>query len=241
MRKGKSQTNVPRTLVLHYLERVSSKLFKEYPEILTGLVGGQHGVYALYKGARLYYVGLASNLRGRVKQHLKDKHKGKWDKFSLYLVRRADHIKELEAIIMRVAHPAGNAARGRLSSAKNLRNELERLIKEKQSKEREALLGGKSRPPARKVSRKSTKGRAKGRPVLAPYITKGFWIRREYKGKMYKAYVNRGGTVKYNGKLYTSPWKPARLIVPTGVNGWTFWRYRNEKGEWVALDKLRKK
>jgi type I restriction-modification system DNA methylase subunit len=36
--------------------------------------GRRHGVYALYRGNRLYYVGLASNLRSRLNTHLRDRH-----------------------------------------------------------------------------------------------------------------------------------------------------------------------
>jgi len=43
-------------LVLGFLEKVSSKMFSDYSRELTDLVGRKHGVYALYKGHRLYYV-----------------------------------------------------------------------------------------------------------------------------------------------------------------------------------------
>ena len=63
-----------RKLVRGYLERVSSAAFSDFPKQLTDLVGREHGVYALYKGDQLYYVGLATNLRNRIKQHLRDRH-----------------------------------------------------------------------------------------------------------------------------------------------------------------------
>ena len=43
------------------------------------------GVYALYPGDRLKYGGLAANLRGRLNNHLMDRHAQSGDKFSLYL------------------------------------------------------------------------------------------------------------------------------------------------------------
>ena len=110
-----------RELVLGYLEKVSSQVFRDYSKELTELAGKRHGVYALYKGPRLYYVGLATNLRNRVQHHLQDRHSGKWDKFSLYLVRKADHIKELEALILRISDPAGNSMKGRLRHAENMK------------------------------------------------------------------------------------------------------------------------
>lgn len=61
-------------LVCQHLEGASAKLFEQYADILREYVRGRHGVYALYKEDRLYYVGLAGNLRSRLKQHLRDRH-----------------------------------------------------------------------------------------------------------------------------------------------------------------------
>ena len=158
-----------------------------------------------------------------------------------YLVRRADHIRELESIIMRIAHPAGNAAKGRLPGAKNLKAELDRLIRERQDRQRRSLLWGKTRTVAGKAPKKKQPGTTAGGPTLAPYINKPFWIRATYKGKVTRAYVNRGGTIRLDGKLYNSPSSAGKAIVNHGVDGWHFWKYRNRDGEWVKLDELRKK
>jgi hypothetical protein len=229
------------TLVLGYLERVSSNIFENYGHQLTDLVGDRHGVYALYKGKRLYYVGLASNLRQRLRHHLRDKHAGKWDKFSMYLVRKADHIRELEAIIMRVASPAGNASRGKLGRAENLRRKLDRGIKERQDRERLDLLGSRRK---RTKKAKVRKGRGKqvrttSKPTLAPYVSKPFRIRGYYKGQKYVAQVNSGGSIRFDGQLYNSPSAAGFAARGRETNGWTFWRYRNESGEWVKLKELR--
>lgn len=56
MKKSKS-------LVGGYLERISVKAFEKYQREITDLVRARHGVYALYKNDRLYYVGLAVDLR----------------------------------------------------------------------------------------------------------------------------------------------------------------------------------
>ena len=53
------------------LEKVSKERF---PSALSDLVGTSHGVYALYDEDKLYYVGKASDLKRRIKQHLKDRH-----------------------------------------------------------------------------------------------------------------------------------------------------------------------
>jgi len=230
-----------RSLVIGHLERISSKIFSDFPKQLTDLIGKQHGVYALYKGSRLYYVGLATNLRGRIKQHLRDKHAGKWDKFSLYLVRKADHIKELETLIMRVAKPAGNVGGGRLPKADNLKSELEANIKNEQIKQLRGLLGG--RLPKKAIKKRTSRVKrqlAPGKPTLAPYIKKAFRIQGTYKGKTYKAVVNKSGSIRFEGKLYNSPSMAGKAARKRSTNGWTFWKYKNAKGEWVKLDELRK-
>jgi excinuclease UvrABC nuclease subunit len=92
MAKKAGRESSRKPLVIGYVERVSREVFSDFAAQLTALVGRQHGVYALYKGDQLYYVGLANNLRGRIKRHLSDRHTEKWDRFSLYLVREAAHI-----------------------------------------------------------------------------------------------------------------------------------------------------
>ena len=241
MVKDSSRKRSSRTLVLGCLERVSSKIFSDFPKQLTDLVGKQHGVYALYKGSRLYYVGLATNLRRRIKQHLTDQHAGKWDKFSLYLVRKADDIKELETLVMRVANPAGNPTRGRFPKAGDLKSELQSEIRKEQKRRLQGILGsGETRRKTRKPKREVVKKAGKRSPALAPYINKSFRIRGNYKDRTYFAAVNKGGTIRFEGSLYNSPSTAGIAARKLITNGWTFWRFKNKKGEWVKLDELRR-
>ena len=48
---------------------------------------GFSGIYALYKKDKLYYVGLTTNLFGRIKWHMKDRHAGKWDSFVIFRIK----------------------------------------------------------------------------------------------------------------------------------------------------------
>ena len=237
-RRGKSQT---RHLVLGHLERISRGVFHEYPRQLTDLIGRDHGVYALYKGGHLYYVGLATNLRGRIKNHLRDKHARKWDRFSLYLVRKADHIKELESLIMRIADPKGNAALGQLKRSKNLAHRLRSGIKEAQQRKLDGVFEkpiALSRIPHKQI--RVSRGEKSAVPALSQFVKKGFVIRASYKGKSHKAYVLSSGRIKYLGKFYNSPSLAGRAILRQSCNGWVFWRYRDSKGIWHRLTKLRK-
>ena len=71
--KLKSQT-LARSLVINRLEKVSKDLFRKYFGLITELIGNSPGIYALYDGVDLYYVGKSTDLKKRVKQHLRDRH-----------------------------------------------------------------------------------------------------------------------------------------------------------------------
>jgi hypothetical protein len=100
---------------------VSSELIETYQEISREHTKGRHGIYALYLGDSLQYVGLATDLRMRLEGHLKDRHAGKWDKFSIYLTKSESHLKELETLVIRIAKPPENRQRGNFIDCENLR------------------------------------------------------------------------------------------------------------------------
>lgn len=81
---------------------------------LKKIMAGYAGVYVLYQGDRLYYVGLASDLFWRLHQHTRDRHRNKWDTFSIYRIRRLSYLKDLETLLLRVALPPGNRVTGHL-------------------------------------------------------------------------------------------------------------------------------
>jgi len=100
-------------------------------EILRGelkeIMHGAGGVYALYKDKRLYYVGLASNLDGRLYHHLeRDKHAGKWNNFSVFFVRRTKYLRDLETLVLRIARPKANTMSGKIPHHHELRRALRR-------------------------------------------------------------------------------------------------------------------
>jgi hypothetical protein len=95
-------------LVSQLLENIAGAALDRYQRLIREYVRKRHGVYALYRRDKLYYVGLASNLRNRLKQHLKDKHRGKWDRFSVYLTIGDSHLKELESLVLRIVPRLGS-------------------------------------------------------------------------------------------------------------------------------------
>src|SRR5262249_22319182 len=88
------------------------------------------GIYVLRSDGDIYYVGLASSLRSRLAQHLKDHHQGKWNQFDLYILRRgkAKYLRELEALLIRVAKPTGNRTEPKFVKHNNITKKFERAL-----------------------------------------------------------------------------------------------------------------
>jgi hypothetical protein len=230
-----------RPLVSQHLENISRKALDEYQEVIREHVYGRHGIYALYRRNALYYVGLASNLRNRLKHHLKDRHQKSWDRFSVYLTADDEHMKELESLVLRIVPTKGNKVRGKFAQSENLGKLLQRRIWA-DVRQRVRDLFGKNPRLAAADRRKGrlTKKRGRSRLPLAGVFPRTVTIRRRYKGNWYRARVRRDGQISYDGKLYDSPSYPARLICNRGVNGWSFWSYEARPRQWVPLQRLRK-
>jgi hypothetical protein len=224
-------------LVSQHLENISRTALEKYQHILKEYVKGRHGVYTLYSKGRLYYVGLASNLRNRLKSHLTDRHAQTWDSFSVYLTLNDTHLHELETLILKIASPKGNKVSGNFRNAQNLKPIFKKAVTKAQQKEL-VKLGLKKL--AETVSPKSVTQDGR-KPVLAPYVKDQFKIRFWYKGKLHKATVRKDGSILYKGQTYTSPSMAAKTITKRAMNGWVSWRYERAPGDWVILDVLRKK
>jgi len=223
-------------LVCQHLENISSKALEDYQKIIRDFVRGRHGIYSLYKKGKLYYVGLASNLRTRLKHHLRDRHKKLWDRFSVYLIIKDRHLKELETLVLRIASPKGNRQAGKFVHSEDLKRIFRREIVKYQRKALSGIFADeikKTKIPKVKIKR----GR---QSTLAPYVSKAFKVRCYYKGKRYVARVRSNGIINYGGNLFTSPSLAGKAVVKHPVSGWGLWYYQRSPGEWVKLTNLRK-
>jgi hypothetical protein len=226
-------------LVCQHLEGVARDLLRDYPEIIRALARDHNGLYALYRGDRLCYVGLASNLRRRLSQHLRDHLGGDWDRFSLYLTVDGQHLQEMEALFLRISKPQGNRARPRLRQSQDLSPELERRIAASQRQHRDHLLGANARGPTAGEGRERAARTSRLRPApLAPYVTKRMRIRLRHRGQIHLASVHRDGTIHCQGEAYESPSGAALAVTGVSLNGWQVWQYESG-GEWVPLRTLR--
>jgi len=227
----------PSQLVCQHLENISRDALEKYEHIIRRYVVRRQGVYALYRRGKLYYVGLASNLRWRLNTHLKDRHGHSWDRFSIYVTIGDKHLKELESLLLRVVkpRPVGNEQKGKFASSEDLLRQFRRDIKAYHRAELGALVGQNSdvEPP-----QKLRDTLPRGVP-LAKYVTEPFNIRARYKGKTIRAHVRRDGTIRFRKRIYKSPSAAGGAVCKRSCNGWWFWKYERAPGDWVRLNVLK--
>lgn len=166
-------------LVCQYLENISREALEKHQNIIKNYVRKRHGVYALYRKNKLYYVGLASNLRNRLRHHLRDRHAGAWDSFSVYFTVGGQHLHELETLLLRIIDRKGNRTRGKFGKAEDLQRKLRNDLKKTLSNELENIFCERTQYRSNKLKSKiETIEKAKGRqPTLAPFVSKRLHIR----------------------------------------------------------------
>jgi len=231
-------------LVTQHLENISREALEKYQHILRGYIRNRQGIYALFRRGKLYYVGLAGNLRNRLKTHLKDRHAKSWDRFSVYLTIGDDHMKELESLLLRIVKPTGNKVKGKFAKSESLLSKLKRDLKKGYEEETKRLLIGKPRKTAasrRPKATKPKKSKATGRrPILAAYKNLPTKLKARFKGKTYYARVRKDGTISFRGKVYNSPSLASNAFVGHASSGWHLWTYERSPGYWVRLRELKK-
>jgi hypothetical protein len=228
----------PTQLVSQHLENISRDALEKYLHIVRRYVVGRQGVYALYRRGKLYYVGLARDLRWRLNAHLKDRLAPHWDRFRVYLTIGDKHLKELESLLLRVVKPkpSGNVQTGKFAASENLVYQFKREIKAHQRAELNVLVGlSGDLERAQKAANIPPSG-----VPLARYATGPFNIGARYKGVTFRAHVRRDGRIRFQGKTYKSPSGAGRAVCKRSCNGWQFWKYERAPGDWVRLDVLRR-
>jgi hypothetical protein len=234
--KKRSRRRRRDALVYAHLESVSRDLLERHPDVVRDFIGRNAGVYALYRRNRLYYVGLATALRHRLKAHVKNRHGDSWDSFSVYLTIKDQHLREIEALMLRLARPAGARQRGRLFQSRDLRRSITRAIRQKQNKEVSSLFVRLNLAQA--VEERRPKGSQD--PDLIRLLPNGARIRGTHKRRIYRARVRRDGRVRFKGQVYSSLSMAAKAAVKRSTNGWWFWQVERGRGNWVRLYKVRK-
>lgn len=200
-------------LVHQHLENASRKLLEKHPDVVRQFIGRNAGIYALYRKNKLYYVGLANALRGRLKAHVKNRHGNSWDRFSIYLTIKDQHLREIEALLLRIANPPGAKQRGRLAQSKDMRRRIARAIREKQYRQTTPV---KSFPSGVDSE-------------LVRLLPQGARIRGTLKNRTFRARVRRNGKIRFNGRSYNSLSLAAKAAVHRPTNGWWFWQVERDE------------
>jgi predicted GIY-YIG superfamily endonuclease len=226
-----------KSLVSQHLENISRQALEKYQNVVRRYVRRRQGVYALYRRNKLYYVGLAGNLRSRLAHHLRDRHRDSWDRFSVYLTIGDSHLRELESLILRIVKPPANKQKGKFISSQDIRRIFAKDVRACQRDELIALLGRQMLDEKGALKQ----GSNEKQPILARYISGPLKLTGRYKGVVLKASVRKDGSIRFRSKTYNSPSLAAAAAVKRRTcNGWRFWRYERAQGDWVSLNELRK-
>lgn len=97
---------------------------------LRRLMRGYAGIYALYKNSALYYVGLTKNLFGRLREHLKDRHAQRWDRFVIFRIKRVKYLKDIETLLTHVVQTRGNRVRGHVPKDADINRVLRVILRD---------------------------------------------------------------------------------------------------------------
>lgn len=122
--KKRTRRRRGRKLIRAYAEKLPGTVLGVFWKEFHGLLRGHSGIYVLYKNGVPHYVGKASNLSWRIRHHQKDRLKGEWDAFSLYVVRGDRYVKDVESLLLRIVKPKGALVSGRFRGAENLKKSL---------------------------------------------------------------------------------------------------------------------
>jgi len=124
MPKKSRRHRSPHKLIRAYAEKLPGSVLEIFWKEFKKVVRGNSGIYVLYRDGIPHYVGKASSLHWRIRNHTTDRLKHKWDTFSLYVVRGDRHIKDVESLLLRIVEPKGARVSGHFKGAKNLRRDL---------------------------------------------------------------------------------------------------------------------
>jgi hypothetical protein len=144
-------------------------------------------------------------------------------------------MKELESLLLRIVKPSGNSQSGRFARTQSIASSLNQRMKDIDADRRARLLGG-------HIARRRARARAthaKGPQALAGLSDRAIQLRGSRNGHKFKARLRKDGTIRYRHRIFRSPTAAACEATNGPCNGWSFWRYRDERNRWVPLSKLR--
>ena len=131
-RRSRSNKSGKGALIKGMSRRLPSEILESqiFSRRLREIMRGYAGIYALYRGRRLYYVGLTTNLLGRIRWHLKDRHARKWDHFIIFRIHKVRYLKDVETLIHNLFDTPGNRVKGKVPRDADLSRILREVLVE---------------------------------------------------------------------------------------------------------------
>lgn len=140
-KKKKAKKTTKGALIKGMSKRLPSEILDNpvFKKRLKEIMKGYSGIYALYRKNRLYYVGLTTNLFGRINWHLRDRHAGKWDDFVIFRIKRVDYLKDIETLITHLIDLPGNRIKGKVPRDADISRILREILKQHSREIREIV------------------------------------------------------------------------------------------------------
>jgi predicted GIY-YIG superfamily endonuclease len=135
MGKPRSKPRSPRGALIKGMSRRLPREILDSPVFtrrLREIMRGYAGVYALYRKHRIHYVGLTTDLLGRILGHTKDRLAGKWDHFIIFRIQRVRYLKDIETLMHQLLETKGNRVRGRVPRDADINRVLRKVLAEHQ-------------------------------------------------------------------------------------------------------------
>lgn len=224
-------------LVCEHLENISRDALEKHQNVIRSYVRRRQGVYALYRKSKLYYVGLAKDLRWRLKAHVR-----------IAMVNLGIDLvctSRLETSTSRSWSPSSSESPNRRVTRSRASSRSRRIC-DPSLHATSAHSTGETLPCCLVESGRTHWLSETGTNLpfahrfLAAYFTAPKRLRANHKGKTFRAHVRRDGSIRFGGKVYDSPSAAGSAAVRRSCNGWSFWKYERAPGDWIRLSELRK-
>ncbi|MDE1865828.1 MAG: GIY-YIG nuclease family protein [Candidatus Micrarchaeota archaeon] len=127
------------SLIDGHAERIESGILQTdgADTAFYNMIERKPGVYVLYRGSKIYYIGKSITSAGRIDGHFRDRLKGKWNNFAFYQVRHPKYLADLETLLIHATRSKQGKRRGYKKGHFRTNNDLTRefLVRFKEAKQ----------------------------------------------------------------------------------------------------------
>jgi len=130
-RKSKKKLKKPKKgkLISEKLEGIPADSLQILSKDMKELLGKKPGIYALYNKKKLYYVGMATNLHKRLKDHQRARRSRKWNKISIFVINKTQYLKDVELAVINISNPPGNEQKGKIPKNNYLQKKYNEIVR----------------------------------------------------------------------------------------------------------------